>query len=337
MSLDSRSLSLVVVESLTSAAVVMFAIIGNAILLFALCRKPRSKNSTLVLVGSLALVDFLFTSTTAPLFVLSLATVRLASNNLGCQLIGFLIHTLSKASILIMTLTAISRYYCVLKPDVYRRLFTFRRTICYNVLVWIFVTSEFFVFVGFGQAKIAFNPLAGSCLMVFQNQNSQVTFTLYAAFFYILLCFSIICFCYNRVSRFIRQHNANIASLTTQEINLTRALFVLMLAFVILWVPFYIIIILYRMILAASRFPREMAVTAGYLNYISCAINPWIYGVMSPLVRNKMKRVFFRSRPLLRVSPGAANTTTSRACALRSKRLEESNIQYETRQGIVNP
>ena len=337
MSLASRSLSLVVVESLTSAVVVMFAILGNAILLFALCRKPRSKNSTLVLVGSLALVDFLFTSTTGPLFVLSLATGRLASNNFACQLTGFFLFTLSKASILIMTLTAISRYYCVLKPDVYRQLFTFRRTICYNVLVWIFVTSEFFIFVVFGRTKIAFNPLAGSCLMVFQNQNSQVTFTLYLVFFYVVFCLSIICFCYNRVSRFIRQHNANIVSLTTQEINLTRALFVLIFAFVILWVPYYIFIILYRMILPASRFPRGMAITVAYLNYISCAINPWIYGVMSPLVRNKMKRVFFRSRPLRRVSPGAANTTTSRACALRNERLEGSNIQYETRQGRVNP
>ena len=329
MSLAPRSLSLVVVESLTSAVVVMFAILGNAILLFALCRKPHSKNSTLVLVGSLALIDFLFTNTTTPLFVLSLATEKLALNNLGCQLIGFLVHTLSKASILIMTLTAISRYYCVLKPGVYRQLFTFRRTICYNVLVWIFVTSEFFVFVVFGRAKIAFNPLAGSCLMAFQNQTSQISFTLYVVFFYVLFCFSVICFCYNRVSRFIRQHNANIASLTTQEINLTRALFVLILAFVILWVPFYIIVILYRMILPASRFPREMAITGGYLNYISCAINPWIYGVMSPLVRNKMKKVFFRSSPLRRVSPAAANTATSRACAQRNERLEESNIHSE--------
>ena len=337
MSLPSRSLILVVVESLTSAVVVMFAILGNAILLFALCRKPRSKNSTLVLVGSLALVDYLFTSTTGPLFVLSLATGRLASNNYACQLTGFLLFTLSKASILIMTLTAISRYYCVLKPGVYRQFFTFRRTICYNVLVWIYVTLEFFVFVVFGRAKVAFNPLAGSCLIVFQNQNSQVTFTVYLVFFYVLFCFSVICFCYNRVSRFIRQHNANIASLTTQEINLTRALFVLILAFVILWVPFYIFIILYRMIVPASRFPREMAITVAYLNYISCAINPWIYGVMSPLVRNKMKRVFFRPRPLPRVSPDVPNTTTPRAWDQRGEASEERTIHTETRRPRANP
>ena len=326
MSLASRSLSLVVVETLTAAVVVLFAILGNAVLLFALSRKPRTKNSTLVMVGSLAVADFLFTSTTAPLFVLSLATGEPASNDLGCQLNGFFIHTLSRASILIMTLTAISRYYCVLKPPVYRCLFTFRRTICYNVVVWIFATSEVLFVLFFGKARIIFNPLAVNCIMSLLNQNSQVAYTLYVVFFYILFCLSIICFCYNRVSRFIRQHNANTVSLSTQEINLTRALFVLIFAFVILWVPIYIFIIIYRMILSESRSPREMGLVATMLNHTSCAINPWIYGVMSPLVRKKMKKVLFRTRQPPRVSPEAANVITSRAFAPKNETQEENNI-----------
>ena len=325
MSLASRSFSLVVVESLTAAVVVLFAILGNAVLLLALCRKPRTQNSTLVMVGSLALVDLIFTSTTAPLFVLSLATGEPASNGLGCQLNGFFIHTLSRASIFIMTLTAISRYYCVLKPPVYRRIFTFRRTICYNVVVWIFATSEVLVVLFFGKARIVFNPFAVNCIMSLQNQNSQVAYTLYVVFFYILFCLSIICFCYNRVSRFIRQHNANTVSRSAQEINLTRALFALIFSFVILWVPIYIFVIIYRMILPDSRSPRLMGLAATLLNHLSSAINPWIYGVMSPLVRKKMKKVLFRPRSP-RVFPGAANTTTPPACAKRNEPLEENNI-----------
>ena len=294
-------------------------------LYIALCRKPRTKKSTLVMVGSLALADFLFTSTTAPLFVLSLATGEPASNDLGCQLNGFFIHTLSRASILIMTLTAISRYYCVLKPPVYRRLFTFRRTICYNVVVWIFVTSEVLFVLFFGKARIIFNSLAVNCIMSILNQNSQVAYTLYVVFFYILFCLSIICFCYNRVSRFIRQHNANTVSLSTQEINLTRALFFLIFAFVILWVPIYIFIIIYRMILSESRSPREMGLVATMLNHTSCAINPWIYGVLSPLVRKKMN-VLFRPRQPPRVSPEAANVITSCAFAPKNETQEENNI-----------
>ena len=337
MSLASRSFSLVVVESLTSAVVVLFAILGNAVLLFALCRKPRTKNSTLVMVGSLALVDFLFTSTTAPLFVLSLAAGRLASNDLGCQLNGFFLYTLTRVSILVMTLTAISHYYCVLKPDLYRHLFAFRRTIWYNFVVWIFAISEVLVVLFFGRARIAFNPYSVTCILTFQNQNSTAGYTLYVVFFYVVFCLSIICFCYNRVTRFIRQHNANTVSLTTQEINLTRALFVLIFSFVILWVPFYIIVILYRMILPESHFPREMGFASTLLNHLSSAINPWVYGVMSPLVRKKMKKVLFRPRQLLSVSPGADNKTTPPACANRNEPLEENDIGNKHMSPRISP
>ena len=306
MSLASRSVGLVVVESLTAAVVVLFAILGNAVLLFSLCRKPRTKNSTLVMVGSLALVDILFASTTAPLFIQSLAAGRPASNDVGCQINGFFLYTFTRASILVMTLTAISRYYCVLKPELYRHHFTFRRTICYNVVVWIYAASEILVALFFGQARIAFNPLAVHCIMSLPNQNSQAAYTLYSFFFYVVFCLSIICFCYNRVTRFISQHNANTGSLSTQEINLTRALFVLIFSFVILWVPIFIFVIIYRMILPEYRFPREMGLASTLLSHLSSAINPWIYGVMSPLVRNKMKKVLCRSRQLPRVSPEAA-------------------------------
>ena len=306
MSLASRSFSLVVVESLTAAVVVLFAILGNSVLLFSLCRKPRTKNSTLVMVGSLALVDILFSSTTAPLFIQSLAAGRPASNDVGCQLNGFFLYTLSRASILVMTLTAISRSYCVLKPELYRHHFTFRLTICYNVVAWTFAASEILVALFFGQARIAFNPLAVHCIMSLPNQNSQVAYTLYSFFFYVVFCLSIICFCYNRVTRFISQHNANTVSLSTQEINLTRALFVLIFSFVILWVPIFIFVIIYRMILPEYRFPRFMGLASTLLSHLSSAINPWIYGVMSPLVRKKMKKVLCRSRQLPRVSPEAA-------------------------------
>ena len=91
-----------------------------------------------------------------------------------------------------MTLTAISRYYCVLKPDLYRHLFAFRRTICYNFVVWIFAISEVLVVLFFGRARIVFNPYSVTCILTFQSQNSTAGYTLYVVFFYVVFCLSII-------------------------------------------------------------------------------------------------------------------------------------------------
>ena len=91
------------------------------------------------------------------------------------------------------------------------------------------------------------------------------------------------------------------------------------------------------MILPESHFPREMGFALTLLNHLSSAINPWVYGVMSPLVRKKMKKVLFRPRQLLRVSPGAANTTTPPACANRNEPLEENDIGNKHMSPRISP
>ena len=272
MSLASRSFSLAVVESLTSAVVVLFAILGNAVLLFALCRKPRTKNSTLVMVGSLALVDFLFTSTTAPLFVLSLAAGRLASNDLGCQLNGFYLYTVTRVSILIMTLTAISRYYCVLKADLYRHLFAFRRTICYNFVVWIFAISEVLVVLFFGRARIVFNPYSVRHLHP-DFSKSKLNSRLHS------LCGLLLRRVLSLHHLFLLQSSDSVHSPTQRQhcfrddsrnqsdpSPVCTDIFICHSMGTILY---------HRMILPESHFPREMGFASTLLNHLSSAINPW--------------------------------------------------------------
>ena len=51
-------------------------------------------------------------------------------------------------------------------------------------------------------------------------------------------------------------------------------------------------IVLARLVLKA-KLPRQFVLLVPYLIYLSSALNPWIYGVMCPAVRNKMKKTFF--------------------------------------------
>jgi len=279
--------------------------LGNTVLPFALCRmlqtKLHSDHGRHLSNGKSVIFGY-----HGPTIRCGLLQQKLISNNLGCQVNGYFIHTLSRASILIMATT---RYYCVLKLPVYRRLLAF---------CWL----GGFACCRLCPGKDLFEPSSHQLQHNFSKSNSQVAYTLYAVFFDIVFCLGITCCYYNRVSWFIRQHNANTGSLTTQEINLSQALFELIFSFVILWVQIYIFIILFRMILQESLFPREIDLAATFLNHISCTINPWIYGVMSPLIRKKMKNVLFRPRQLPRVSPEAANTT-HRVHVLEEMKQEE--------------
>ena len=293
MSIPPRSVGLVVLESSTSALLVLSAFFGNSILLAALYRKPRLKSSTGILIAALAVTDLLNACIPGSLFFSSLAAGKMSFGNFGCQISGFFMHFLTYASMSTMALTAVNRYYCVLEPSVYKHAFSYHRSLVYIATLWLFVAVVVFLPIVAGWSTFAFNPIMASCNMKFVDQVAQVGYTSFIVGFFVVLCFTIITFCYFRVSRFIRQHNANTVSLSAQEIRLTRALFVLVFTFAVLWIPAFLAIVLARLVLRAS-ISRGVVLTVPHLISLSSALNPWIYGVMCPVVREKMKKSLFK-------------------------------------------
>jgi len=291
--LPPRSVGLVVVESSTSALLVLSAILGNLLLLVSLYRKPRLKSSTGILVAALAMTDLLNAFIPGALFWSSLTKGKMSLSNFGCQISGFFMHFLTYVSIATMVLTAINRYVCVLKPNVYRKAFSYHRSMLYIAFLWVFVAVVVFLPILSGSSTFAFNPVMAACAMKFTTTNAEIGYTFFIVTFFVVCCLIIISVCYFRVSRFIRHHNVNTTSqLSRQEINLTKALFVLVFSFAALWIPAFLMIVLSRLVLKA-KLPRQFVLVVPYLIYLSSALNPWIYGVMCPAVRSKMKKTFF--------------------------------------------
>lgn len=330
MSFPPRNVGLVVFESSMSAILLLSAFFGNSILLIALYRKPRLRSSTGIMIAALAVTDLLNSCIPGSLFFYSLATGNMVLDSFGCQMCGFFLHFLTYASMSTMALSAINRFFCVLKPHVYKSVFTYRRSLVYILSLWLFVAVVVLIPVFSGWATFAFNPLMASCIFRFADPKMEVGYTSFIVAFFVVLCLGIITFCYIRVSRFIRQHNANTASLPTQEIHLTKALFVLVFTFAVLWIPAFLTIVLFRLILRTSRISREMVLVVPYLMNLSSALNPWIYGVMSPLVRNKMKKSFFKPNS---VQPLETSFETNEVNVMRA--WERSREQNETN-SVVN-
>ena len=81
-----------------------------------------------------------------------------------------------------------------------------------------------------------------------------------------------------------------------------------------------------RVILHSSCIPREMVLLLPYLMHVSSAINPWIYGDLSSLVRSKIKKVFFKRRLKLQDGEVTVLCTYQR----KSKSPEENMIAPES-------
>ena len=281
------------VESLTSALLVLLGILGNSLLLVSLYRKPRLKSSTGILIAALAMTDLLNACIPGALFWSSLTTGKMSFSNFGCKISGFFMHFLTYASMATMALTAINRYVCVLKPSVSKKAFSYNRSMFFIASLWVFIAVVVFLPIVSGSSTFAFNPVMAACVMKFTNRSAEIGYTFSIVAFFVVWCLIIISVCYFRVSRFIRHHNMNaISQLSTQEINLTKALFVLVFTFAALWIPAFLMIVLSRLVLKA-KLPRQFVLAVPHLIYLSSALNPWIYGVMCPAVRNKMKKTLF--------------------------------------------
>ena len=319
MSVPSRNVSLVIFESSTSAFLVLSAFLGNSLLLAALYKKPRLKSSTVLFIAALAVTDLLNACIPGLLFFSSLATGKLPFGKFGCQISGFFLHFLTYASMSTMTLTAINRFFCVLKPRVYKCAFTHQRSVIYIASLWMFVAVVVIIPIAAEWSTFSFNPMMASCAMKFAKPDVEFGYTTFIVFVFVVVCFSITTFCYLSVSKRIHQHNANIiVSLSTQEIRLTRALFVLVFTFAALWIPVFFAIVLMRLVFRAS-FPRGVALLVPYLISLSSALNPWIYGVMSPAVRDKMKKSLCKSSSVAISSEKANEIIVLRAWESRSE------------------
>ena len=107
-------------------------------------------------------------------------------------------------------------------------------------------------------------------------------------------------FSYIKIAKMIQQHNAD-ASLTIQgsernerltarEIKLSKSLFAVVFAFMICWIPFWLIVVLRRFRLIASM-PRNVELLCMFFLYFSNTINPFIYAGMNPLFKREFRKM----------------------------------------------
>ena len=289
--------SLAITESVLAGVFLVCSFIGNFLIILLVFKKPRLCTATSIYIASLAATDFLNACIPGPLFLASLITQRMPYNSVLCNIDGFFVHFLTMVSTSTMALIAINRYYCTLKPSRYKVVFSTRRSVSYLVGLWTFVAIFAWIPVIGGWAEMAFNPLMACCNWRFFLKTTETTFTVLVIVLFIITSFLIIAVSYYHVSRCIRQHNNQLTSrhgLSVQEINLTKTFFVLVLSFVVMWMPTFTAIFLYRVVIRET-YPRSLGVAVPFLFQFNSTMNPWIYGVMNPSFRKKLMRLLKRS------------------------------------------
>ena len=304
-----RPVGLVLLESLTCILLLILSLAGNLMIILVVFKKPRLSTTTSLFIAALATTDLINALVPGPLFLSSLITGRMPYSSAGCAIGGFFMQFLTLASVSTMNLIAVNRYFCVRKPNIYKRIFTSRNSAFFLASLWIFISMVVLFPLIVGWASMEFSPQMASCSLRFNSLTSETGFTVFVIVSFVVSSFVVIALCYYFVSKSLRQHRNHLSNnrgLSIQEINLTKTFFVLVVSFIVLWLPTFVVVILFRVVLRKTL-PRQLALAIPYGLLTNSAVNPWIYGAMNPSFRKKFMSILKRSEASNQVLP-AENT-----------------------------
>ena len=309
--LSSRSLSLIIVEVGFLIALNILSLTGNTLVCISVCKNARLRTTTNLYIIALAVSDLL-----SAVFVMPIsASVLIAGNWIPggtlCQIHAFFSLFVIYVSPVTMGLTAVNRYVRICKSNQqYKRLFSARKSRALLTSVWSLVACYTLVPRLFGLQAYEFVPGYAQCSIAHLSETGKsVHYGIVLALFFLTPLISTI-FSYTKVAKMIRKHNASATAtiqrresarersrkwrkskgITNHEIKLSKSLFAVVFAFMICWVPFWIIVILRRFRLVAMM-PRNVELFCMFLFYLSNTVNPFIYAGMNPAFRREFRKI----------------------------------------------
>ena len=152
-----------------------------------------------------------------------------------------------------------------------------------------------------GLQEFHFVPGYAVCMNVHLREFGKIVHYVLVVALFLLFPLIVTIFSYKKVSKHIQEHNMgvvqalqshseDITTVSTHEIRICRSLFVIVFAFMLCWIPAWVIAIITRFHVIA-RMPRDIQLLGTFLVNLSSTLNPFIYAGMNPLFRREFRRL----------------------------------------------
>ena len=293
--LASRSMPIVVAETALVLLVALSAFFGNILVCLAIARNTRLRTPTNVLIFALSLTDITMSISTMPLTIGVLASGCWIYTKGVCIFQGSFPLTLAVISLQLMVVIAVNRYLCVLKPNLYRRVFTLKKSIGFAVGVFLLACLPTLSPLIYARKGYQFHPGKSYCAFAME-QNFIFALCMGLAFiaspFVIMTCLYCRIYCSVKNAVFPQQDSdcqPGNPQVHIQEVKVTKTLAAVLFGFSCCWFPIMIIDQI-DMNNRVPMLPRRVYYMYGLLIYTSSAINPILYGLMRRAFRAEYKR-----------------------------------------------
>ena len=330
----ARSLYLTIVEVCWLLILNILSFAGNSLICISVFSNKRLRTTTNLYIIALAVSDLLSAVFVMPLSAGVLINGKWIYGGAIRQLHAFFSLFVIYVSPVTMGLTAVNRFVRMCKSDLqYNKLFSMHKSLVLVAVVWVFVACYTTVSCLFGLHEYGFVPGYDEDSIVHLSElGKMIHYAIVLSLFFLTPLMATIV-SYSKVAKMIRKHNysasatlerrSNIRAiierqhsgrrncLSAHEIKLSKSLFAVVFAFMICWIPFWVIVILRRFDLVA-KMPRNVELFGIFLFYLSNTINPFIYAGMNPAFRREFRRILLckRWRRRVHVSTSAEGRLT---------------------------
>ena len=292
-SLSSRSSSLITVEVTSLVMLNVLSLTGNILVCMSVYKNVRLRTTTNLYIIALAATDLLSGVFVMPISIGVLITGEWIFGESICQLHAFFSLFVIYISPVTMGLTAVNRYVRICRStQQYDRFFSARKSRLLLAIVWFSVACYTVVPRLAGLQAYEFVPCYAQCSIAHpvREMGKTIHYSIVLVFFFLTPLIATL-FSYTRVAKVIRQHNINASSsISSHEIKISKSLFAVVFAFMICWIPFWIIVVLRRFKLVATM-PRSVELFCMFLLYLSNTINPFIYAGMNPVFKKEFRNL----------------------------------------------
>lgn len=284
--LKNRGVVLVVCETTAYLLTLSLGITGNLFVLLSVYGNTQLRAIPNYFIASLAISDLLLPLLCAPQSITAVIFGRWSFNQDVCQEQGYFVTMLSCATLQILTLTAINRFYHIVRTRHYQRIFTKKKTIIMISLSFSFASLEPLPHLLSGR-RYHFHPAK---LHVFCFQTTETSFANLLVYVFVGVQTFTLIICYFIVFKKIRTYQQNLQinmhpsssndCITHRDIKTTKILFITVVGFLACW-TLIAIIDLVDTFRGDVTFPRQVYFLYLILGTLSGVINPLVYGVLN--------------------------------------------------------
>jgi melatonin receptor type 1B len=121
--LAHRTTTEVIVETSIFVAIALTALVGNSCVLYVFHQSPNIRTVTNYYIITLAIFDVALALIVMPCIIATFACGRDVIGYQAGQVICFINLSLAFGSLQTTHLIAINRYFCIVKPNIYKRIF----------------------------------------------------------------------------------------------------------------------------------------------------------------------------------------------------------------------